>query len=217
LLNNEIKALQEEQKLMKELVGNLKKALKTATDEEEKLLKTLGKKSNEVMRSIESILSKNHIERPYYHGGKYNGKAMVRLMDYSQSSKIMDEIATYLLSVPNLDVSQREEVNEWIPKFNKILSVYDGIFSIARMPSGTVDDNYTAKLEGFIATSMKLWRGLGSSITGSIHAGNINGFYQAYNAMQRKSRNNQKDARLCASKPVLQLKTSFLKLSNEKI
>ena len=161
--------MQEEQKLLKEQHGNLKKVLKEATDEEQNLIKTLGK-NRAVMRDVESILSKNHIERPYYHGGKYNGKAMVRFMDYSHSSAIMDGIARHLLALPDLDAGQQEEVNEWIPKFKRILSVFDGVFSIARMPSGTVSDEYLAKLENFIATAMRLWRGLGNSVTPKVHA-----------------------------------------------
>jgi hypothetical protein len=124
------------------------------------------------MRDVESILSKNHIERPYYHGGKYNGKgkAMARFMDYSHSSAIMDGIARHLLALPDLDAGQWEEVNEWIPKFKRILSVFDGVFSIARMSSGTVSDEYLEKLENFIATAMRLWRGLGNSVTPKNHA-----------------------------------------------
>jgi len=55
--------------------------MKKAKDEEEKYKKNLGKVQHAVVSKVESILSRNHIEKPYYHGGKYNGKAMVRLMD----------------------------------------------------------------------------------------------------------------------------------------
>jgi hypothetical protein len=168
---NDINALHEEQKLMKDQVGNLKRSLKEATDEADCLKKSLGKTTRQITNEIESILSKNYIERPYYHGGKYNGKAMVRLMDYSHSCKIMDQILEHLLtSIPDLDASRRGEINEWIPKFKKILSVFDGAFSISRMPSGTVSDEHIVKLESFIATALKLWRGLGNSITPKVHA-----------------------------------------------
>ncbi len=164
-------ALHEDQKLMKKQLSNLKKDLKEASDETYRLKKTLGKSTRQVTNEIESILSKNYIERPYYHGGKYNGKAMVRLMDYSHSCKIMDQILEHLLtSIPDLDASRRGEINEWIPKFKKILSVFDGAFSISRMPSGTVSDEHIVKLESFIATALKLWRGLGNSITPKVHA-----------------------------------------------
>jgi len=83
LVANDVNALHEDQKLMKKQLSNLKKDLKEASDEADCLKKTLGKNTRQVTNEIESILSKNYIERPYYHGGKYNGKAMVCLMDYS--------------------------------------------------------------------------------------------------------------------------------------
>jgi hypothetical protein len=93
---------------MKEQLSNLKKDLKEASDEADRLKKTLGKNTRQVTNEIESILSKNYIERPYYHGGKYNGKSMVCLMDYSHSSNIMEQIAAHLLSIPYLDDSQKK-------------------------------------------------------------------------------------------------------------
>jgi hypothetical protein len=69
-----------------------------------------------VVAKIESILAKNHIEKPYYHRGKYNGKAMVRLMDYKHSSNVMDEIASFILSIPLVDRCPNEEVQEWVEK-----------------------------------------------------------------------------------------------------
>jgi hypothetical protein len=55
-------------------------------------------------------------------------------------------------------------------KFKKILSVFDGVVSIARMPCGKVCNEHIVKLENFIATAMTLWRGLGNSITPKVHA-----------------------------------------------
>ena len=170
IVSSDVNMLQEEQKLKKRKYDDLKKDFKEAKDEEEKFKRELGKTTRQVTSQIESILSKNYIERPYYHGGKYNGKAMVRFMDYSRSSKIMDEISTYLLSIPELDRIQKEEIDQWMPKFKKILSIFDGVFSIARMPCGAVREEQIIKLENFIATAMRLWRDLGNSITPKVHA-----------------------------------------------
>ena len=123
-----------------------------------------------VVPKVESILSKNHIENPYYHGGKYNGKAMVRLMDYKLSSKVLDEIAAFILSIPQVDRCPNEEVEEWVAKFKKILNVFDGIFSIARMSNGTVKDEHIVSINNYISTAMKLWRGLNHSISPKPHA-----------------------------------------------
>jgi hypothetical protein len=123
-----------------------------------------------VVSKIESILSNNHIEKPYLHGGKYNGKAMVCLMDYKHSSKVMDEISIYLLSIPQVDSCPNEEVEEWISRFKNILSVFDRIFSTAQMNCGMVHDEHLLNLENSAVTAMKLWRGLGNSVSPKIHA-----------------------------------------------
>jgi hypothetical protein len=148
----------------------LTKALKEANDDEENYKKQLGKVQQNVVSEIESILSKNHIEKPYYHGGKYNGKAMVRLMDYKHASKVLDNICSYLLSIPQVDRCPNTEVDEWIAKFKKNLSVFDGVFSIARMKCGTVHEEHIVNLEQSIKTAMKLWRGLGNSVSPKPHA-----------------------------------------------
>ncbi len=50
---------------MKDQVGNLKRSLKEANDEADRLKKSLGKTTRQITNEIESILSKNYIERPY--------------------------------------------------------------------------------------------------------------------------------------------------------
>jgi hypothetical protein len=169
LISNDINALQEEKQLKKNAYDDAKKQVKAAKDEEENYKKRLGKAQQNVVAKIESILAKNHIEKPYYHGGKYNGKAMVRLMDYKHSSNVMDEIAAFILSIPLVDRCPNEEVQEWVEKFKKILSVFDGIFSIARMSCGKVKDEHISSLKNYITTAMKLWRGLGHSIAPKSH------------------------------------------------
>jgi len=145
--------------------------MKKAKDEEEKYKKNLGKVQHAVVSKVESILSRNHIEKPYYHGGKYNGKVMVRLMDYKHSSRVMDEIAAFILSIPQNDRCPNVEVEEWVDKFKKILSVFDGIFSTARMSCGKVKDEHIVSLRNYIGTAMKLWRGLGhSTVAPKAHA-----------------------------------------------
>jgi hypothetical protein len=113
IVSSNVNILQREQRLMKRKYDDLKKDFKEAKDEEEKFKRELGKTTRQVTSQIASILRKSYIEsRPYCHGGNYNGKAMVRLMDCSRSCKIMDEISTYLLSIPELDRIQKEEIDQ---------------------------------------------------------------------------------------------------------
>jgi hypothetical protein len=123
-----------------------------------------------VVHKVESFLSKHHIEKPYYRGGKYNGKAMVHLMDYKDSSNVLDEIRAFILSIPQVDRCPNEEVKEWIHKFKNILRVFDEIFSIARMSCRKVKEDRILSIRNSITTEMKLCRGLGISVSPKVHA-----------------------------------------------
>jgi len=119
-------ALCKRKKRLKKGYDDAKQALKAAKDEEEKYKKTLGKVQLNVVPKIESILSKYHIEKTYYHGGKYNGKAMVHLMEYKHTSKVMDELRAFILAIPQVDRCTNEEVEEWTTKFkNNLVSLME--------------------------------------------------------------------------------------------
>ncbi len=95
---------------------------------------------------IESILSKYRIEQPYFHGGKYNCKAMINFMDYKHPSNVIDEIRDFIFSIPPVDRCPNK-LEEWINKFKKILSV----------------------IQNPTITAMKLWRGTGNSVSAKPH------------------------------------------------
>jgi len=83
----------------------------------------------------------------------------------------MDEIAAFILSILQVDRCPNVKVEEWVDTFKKILSVFDGIFSIARMSCSKVKDEHIVSLRNYIGTAMKLLRGLGhSTIAPKAHA-----------------------------------------------
>jgi hypothetical protein len=53
-------------------------------------------------------------------------------------------------------------------EIKKNLSVFDKLFTTAQMNRGMVCDEHLLNLENFVA--IKLWRGLGSSVSPKIHA-----------------------------------------------
>jgi hypothetical protein len=63
-----------------------------------------------VQRNVVFYFGKNHIEKPYYLGRKYNEKAMVCLMDVKHLSKVMDEIGAYILSIPQVDRCSNKKI-----------------------------------------------------------------------------------------------------------
>jgi hypothetical protein len=85
---------------------------------------------------------------------------MVCLMGYKHSSRVMDEIGAFILSIPHVDRCSNQEVEEWLNRFIFFLSVFDGVYSAARMSCGKV----TEDIQNLIHTAMKLWRGLGISV-----------------------------------------------------
>jgi len=67
-----------------------------------------------VLHLVERVFTRHCISKPYYHGGKYNGKAMNKFMTASQ--KIMDDMSTMLLQLPaenRCDDAEVVEVTEY--------------------------------------------------------------------------------------------------------
>ena len=95
---------------------------------------------------------------------------MVHLMDYKHSSKVMDDLRAFILTIPQVDRCTNEEVEEWTNKLKNILSVFDGIFSIARMSCGTVKEEHIESIINSINSEITLWRGLGNSVSPKPHA-----------------------------------------------
>ncbi len=116
----------------------------------------MGKVNNDVVQKVEVILRRHNIEKPYCHGGKYNSTAMVTFM--TNSSLIMDDLQEMLLSLPQHGRCANEEVQEVTSKYKNILHVFDGLFCLARTPSGLVTEEHIAKLQRFVVEGMKLWR-----------------------------------------------------------
>ncbi len=78
----------------------------------------------------------------------------------TNSSKIMDDIAEVLQNIPEQDRCKNSEVLEVTSKFRFSLTVFDAIFSMARLPSGFVNDADIRQLQDFVAEGMRLWRAL---------------------------------------------------------
>jgi N-acetylmuramoyl-L-alanine amidase CwlA len=72
-----------QKKLEKKKVDDAREVVSKALQNEEKVRKNSGREQGSVIRKVEQVLKTHHIAKPYYHGGKYHGKAMVHLMDKS--------------------------------------------------------------------------------------------------------------------------------------
>jgi len=113
--------------------------------------------------------SKHGITRPYYHGGEYNGKAVIKLMQCA--ADVMESIRDYIISkVPEDDELKHSEVRDWASKYTDILLVFDQIFSLSLSPTGTLTDEDIINVTEYICTAMKAWQKLGFSVTPKCHA-----------------------------------------------
>ncbi len=111
-----------------------------------------------VLHLVENVFVRHSISKPYYHGGKYNGKPMNRFMTCLQ--EIMDDLATMLQQLPAEKRCEDTEIVEVTSKFKSILHVFDFIVSKARKPSGLVTESDLQELRDYTYIGMKLWRDL---------------------------------------------------------
>jgi len=167
-LTREIKNLQAIKKRKSDEVNDARIALRDRKAEEKETKKTVNGTSREIIRKIEDIFQKYYITKPYYHGGKYNGKGMCTFM--TESQEIMADIQDMILTIPQEDRCSNEEVAEYTSRFKHCLQVFDYIFSKARLPSGSVTPQDVENLRPFVVTALKLYRELGLSISPKPHA-----------------------------------------------
>jgi hypothetical protein len=97
-----MKLLKTKKKVSEDILQQSKKVVKEKKESEKEYKEQIGRPRREVLLKIEKILCRNRIiEKPYYHGGLYNGKAMNKLMTSSQN--IMEEIKAMLMEIPMVD------------------------------------------------------------------------------------------------------------------
>ena len=108
------------------------------------------------------------IEHPYYHRGKYNGKAMLKF--YNLADKAMNKVKTFLIE--NIPVNNRcrdSEVISVTTAFTNLFLVFDTIFSLAWTPVGLLMTEQQEKATKSITLVIKLWKELDMSMTPKVH------------------------------------------------
>jgi hypothetical protein len=154
-----IKTLTAKRKEIQVLLSDKKTCLESAKKAENAVKEQRGKQSpREVLHLVERVFARHCISKPFYHGGKYNGKAMNKFMTNSQ--KIMNDLSSSLLLLPAANRCGDDEVVEVTSKFKSVLQVFDFIFSKARTPSGLIAEPDVQELKDYIYLGMKLWREL---------------------------------------------------------
>jgi outer membrane murein-binding lipoprotein Lpp len=94
-----VKTLEAEKRELTKEISNKRASVKNAKAKEAEVKKALGKQSTSetLIRKLEKVFERHCISKPYYHGGKYNGKSMVNFM--TNSGRIMDDVKEALLQI----------------------------------------------------------------------------------------------------------------------
>jgi len=103
--------LQAIKKRKSELVNEARHSVKELKQIEVAAKQNSGRTFREVIGKVEDIFKKYYITKPYYHGGKYNGKAMCTFMTSSQ--EIMADIQAMILSTPKELRCSNDEVVQY--------------------------------------------------------------------------------------------------------
>jgi hypothetical protein len=164
-------------KLERKKVDDAREVVSKALQCEETVRKNSGREQGSVIRKVEHVLKTHHIAKPYYHGRKYHGKAMVQLMYKSQI--IMEDIKNVLVhenegysgnALNQTELCSQQEIIQWCDKFKDFLKVFDSIFSQAHIFYGTFDPEQIEHLKTSVQTAVGLWRGMDQSISPKVHA-----------------------------------------------
>ena len=137
-----------------------------------KVKKAQRKRKNEdspIRNELEFILVTYLINRAAYHGGDFTGKNLITFFD--NAHEIFPKFREKLLSSTKENRCSNEEINKRCSRTEELCTLMDFLFSLARTPSGEVNNNILNKTETFIKFVVKNWRELGLSFKGpKIHA-----------------------------------------------
>ena len=102
-------------------------------------------------------MGKFNIDRPKYHGGQLEGTTVMRLFQNAES--IFGEMKQHLINVPT-KACDKAEVNDMIKRYIELSTLLDGLFSLARTPSGQASEDICEKTEKTVQAVMVKWREL---------------------------------------------------------
>jgi hypothetical protein len=129
-----MRLLEVKKKAMEEIVQDSKRVLSAKKESEKKYKQEIGRPIRDVLPKIEKILQKHRIEKLYYHGGLYNGKAMNKLMTSCQ--KFMEDIRGMLMELASEERCNDEEVSDTMEKFRTFYQFLMDYFPLPGLHQG---------------------------------------------------------------------------------
>ena len=157
-----IKRLERERSLIEKQIKT-KQASGAIIMREMKSLRTKRGKQAPIRVELEKKLSEFGIERPVYHGGEFEGTTIKVL--FQKIDAILKSFKEVILAEDDR-VAKDDEVNKMVDMFTDLGFILDGLFSLARTPSGKLDEEKTSLMKRFVDSALKLWRYLRFSMKG---------------------------------------------------
>ena len=108
-----------------------------------------------VRMMVENCLRKYNIDRAKYHGGQLEGTTVMRLFQNAES--IFGEMKQHLIDVPT-KACDKVEVNDMIKRYIELSTLLDGLFSLARTPSGEASEDICEKQKNSSSSYGKMER-----------------------------------------------------------
>ena len=168
-LNRAVKELQVTKKEKLGRCEGLKKILREMNDAKRGVEKTLGKVDRPIWERIEEgCFVTLGIDRPYYHGGKYNGKATIKLL--SDAQKVLTAVQDFLLTeVPENARCSNDEIIRQISIYVDVFTVFDSVFSNSHSAVGELSESKGEETRKAIALGLEMWRDLELNVSPKLH------------------------------------------------
>ena len=119
--------------------------------------KKRGKMSN-VRQQLERVLVDHGIVRAAYHGGDMNGTYVLILLQ--KCDEIFEDFKQTIVKVPEDERCDNDEVADMTRRYVELCTLLDGLFSIARTPTGEATEEILQLAQRYVTAVMVKWRDL---------------------------------------------------------
>jgi len=178
-VDERIKALKMVQDRYENNIKTFKAAIKSAKDEWKKVRDEKKLDKTSIFNKCEAILKNYRISRAAYHGGKFTGTDIIKMMN--NAVEIFDEMKQVMLTegrVKDGTDKDKEIITEFCTNTRDGLQLWNDIFARMSNLKADMNDEYCNKTQKRIDAAMAFMRKLEFSITPKLHAVECHVVYQ---------------------------------------
>ena len=174
-----IKALQMECNRYENNIKTFKAAIKSANDEWEAVRDEHKIDKTSIFNKCEAILKRYRISRAAYHGGKFTGTDIIKMMN--KAEEIFNEMEKVMLAegrAKDGNDKDKEIIKDFCTKTKHGLQLWNDIFARMSDLKADMNDDYCDETQKRIDAAMAFMRKLEFSITPKLHAVECHVVYQ---------------------------------------